>query len=536
MCQRGLFGCFFVSTILILNASAFRPSLIESIGQSAGFFGKGLSVAVRDAQKHVSLNLPPKSAWRNFGSIEDAIPKFIGTLKPDVEGNDTANWAGTCFNHSSATVHVSDTGITIDLDLRDALSYTCMDLYVFCTPKRFVVDYFMVRGKHQEKMDGWLDNERDMVMAHGVDLFLLSGGFVGTLHALADVLPLFVDSPFSESYNVDFLKTRMGAKFVPRLAPYLVDLPQSVFQSGDFLVLSKLKGVWGGFETMEKWVSGSYAGHAAMLLWGEPGTPGEGVLYVAESGVTDEEGQEVIAIREYNDWLLFQSNDPADVSVCWLPLSAESRSRFDLSAAWAMVRQLVGRPYGFHNIIFSWIDTPNDNYPSPISAEVVVAVMSIWEQVQPAYSTRLWSEGLNKRMNTTGLDIGSLVQECEQRGISLKDVIAIPERDEWVYSDGVSVTCNSFVVEVWKAAGVLGNLTHAIQATEFTVKDTYMLKIFEDDISLLPPECDRDGLPYCQLLGKYVMELPGFNTIAPYPAMNERCPSLPPDYKRPRHC
>jgi len=32
------------------------------------------------------------------------------------------------------------------------------------------------------------------------------------------------------------------------------------------------------------------------------------------------------------------------------------------------------------------------------------------------------------------------------------------------------------------------------------------------------------------------MELPGYNTIKPYAHMNEKCPSLAPDYIRPEGC
>ena len=71
------------------------------------------------------------------------------------------------------------------------------------------------------------------------------------------------------------------------------------------------------------------------------------------------------------------------------------------------------------------------------------------------------------------------------------------------------------------------------------IKDAYMLKFFEDDMSGLPKWCN-DGddvkLPYCQILGKYRMELPEYNTMVPYPHMNERCPSLPPKYTRTLRC
>ena len=50
-------------------------------------------------------------------------------------------------------------------------------------------------------------------------------------------------------------------------------------QSGDFLVTSKVRGPWGCFETLQKWASGSWSGHTAMLVRDEGGA-----LLVAESG------------------------------------------------------------------------------------------------------------------------------------------------------------------------------------------------------------------------------------------------------------
>lgn len=74
---------------------------------------------------------------------------------------------------------------------------------------------------------------------------------------------------------------------------------------------------------------------------------------------------------------------------------------------------------------------------------------------------------------------------------------------------------------------------------KFQIKDAYILKFFEDNSSRLPEWCNEHDdvkLPFCQITGKYRMELPDYNTIEPYPHMNERCPSLPPKYIRPDGC
>jgi hypothetical protein len=79
----------------------------------------------------------------------------------------------------------------------------------------------------------------------------------------------------------------------------------------------------------------------------------------------------------------------------------------------------------------------------------------------------------------------------------------------------------------------------ALDLNYVQIKDAYTLNFFENNVTRLPEWCNKDDtvkLPFCQIKGKYRMELPGYNTMEPYSHMNERCPSLPPDYKRTKAC
>ncbi|RDY06227.1 hypothetical protein CR513_09818 [Mucuna pruriens] len=92
---------------------------------------------------------------------------------------------------------------------------------------------------------------------------------------------------------------------------------------------------------------------------------------------------------------------------------------------------------------------------------------------------------------------------------------------------------------MYKEAGLFDPIASSVQVTEFTIKDAYILNFFENNSSRLPNWCndgDTVKLPYCQIKGKYRMELPGYNTMQPYPHMNERCPSLPTKYFRSKNC
>jgi len=53
-----------------------------------------------------------------------------------------------------------------------------------------------------------------------------------------------------------------------------------------------------------------------------------------------------------------------------------------------------------------------------------------------------------------------------------------------------------------------------------------MLNVFDSNYTV-PEKCLKNDptLPYCQIMGTHRMDLPGYNTIKPYPHMNENCPS-----------
>lgn len=409
-----------------------------------------------------------------------------------------------------------------------------MDLYVFATPYRVTWDYYFTARKHTLNIEKWEDGELEYVKQQGISVFLMPAGMLGTVEALWDVLPLFSNTEWGESSNIAFLEKHMGTKLLKRSGPSISNFSTNDIQSGDFLALSKIRGSWGGFETLEKWVTGAYAGHTAVCL-----RDNEDVLWVAESGHENEEGEEIIAAILWEDWWELQLTDTAHSHVTLLPLHPNVRTKFNATAAWEYVHNMDGKPYGYHNMIFSWIDTLTDNFPPPVDAHLVLSIMTMWTRMQPSYAANMWNEALNKRLGTQGLDLPSILTETEKEGISFGELLAIPERDEWIYSDGESTSCVVFILAMYKAAGLFGQLSNSIQVTEFTIRDAYMLKFFEDDMSRLPSWCNtgiEDPLPYCQLLGEYLMELPGYNTIKPYAQMNENCPSLSPDYTRPTNC
>lgn len=133
-------------------------------------------------------------------------------------------------------------------------------------------------------MESWEEPAKlEYVKQHGASVFLMTSRILGILYSLMDVLPLFSDTAWGQSANLDFLKNHMGATFEKRPQPWRVTINPEDVHSGDFLAVSKIRGRWGGFETLEKWVTGAFAGHTAVCLKDE-----EGNLWVGESGHENE--------------------------------------------------------------------------------------------------------------------------------------------------------------------------------------------------------------------------------------------------------
>lgn len=84
------------------------------------------------------------------------------------------------------------------------------------------------------------------------------------------------------------------------------------------------------------------------------------------------QGEDVIAILTWDEWWEFElTKDDANPHIALLPLHPDLRAKFNETAAWEYAKGMSGLPYGYHNLIFSWIDTISGNYPSPLDANLV---------------------------------------------------------------------------------------------------------------------------------------------------------------------
>lgn len=187
------------------------------------------------------------------------------------------------------------------------------------------------------------------------------------------------------------------------------------------------------------------------------------------------------------------------------------------------------------------MDTPDQNYPLVVGDNYWIFLFSEIEKIDASVSKVLLADGINNRLGTQGLTFAELVSEAAKRDLGLGQVMAMPELDSYKYDGGIKYICSALVAAILQAGGLFGDLE--INPHEFTPRDVFQLKIFEENFeSVLPKEClgNDPGLPYCQVRGKTLIEhdWPNreYNSILPYSGMNEHCAGMSPDYVRPQGC
>lgn len=192
-----------------------------------------------------------------------------------------------------------------------------------------------------------------------------------------------------------------------------------------------------------------------------------------------------------------------------MPLSEASRAKFNETAAREFFAKTEGLPYGYHNFLYGWIDTPRDNIPPLVADALIPIVFSLIETFDKPLSDKFFTKGLNKRLNVTDYSIPDIAALAAAQDMSVQDVMAMVEQDGWIYTgilprDGLSYVCSAYVTAFYKAAGLFDDME--INATEFTPANVYTLNFF-DEKTPRPQACiDADpDLPYCQILGDYTM-------------------------------
>ena len=122
--------------------------------------------------------------------------------------------------------------------------------------------------------------------------------------------------------------------------------------------------------------------------------------------------------NKWSDWIQWAKN--ADFHVSHMPLSPEARALFNETAAQEFFFKTQGLPYGYHNFLFGWIDTPLENWPPLLPGGFMPILFSVLEDFIPSTVDIFYAQALNKRLGTTGLNVKQLAGYAAKQNQTLE--------------------------------------------------------------------------------------------------------------------
>jgi hypothetical protein len=566
-----LFLC--LGLLCLFTVQGEKASISDKIQQLKGYsaisskFGHSILQKVQDKLSHTiidwSRSKHPLEDDETFENLQEIIDKnskvkeAIGRCVPNNKldrpdffsflmasagkvnkAENKVSFKGRCFERID--VFYNPTGpASFDLIINPSKrtgGVTCFEYYIIGTSLQLHFEYFYREKTHRISFKNLDGVEMEAANHEGVHVFGFCDSLLHFLPSLWKTFTMFLGGlgtnpripifgPKSPKWvvkrNVKFMKMATGYQWKDR-KPVILDLEKEI-KDGDTLMIARFAGT----DNFIQYTTGSHGSHCAVAMWEN------GKLYILESEGSSHWPVQGIQKAEYSEWLQLAKNSGYAVAI--IPMKPEVRAKFNVTAAWEWYRSVEGMPYGYHNFLFTGIDTKYDNAPPLFDHDLFVAFISIMSNLQPNFIKAVWDAPINKRLGTDNLNFAEQTKELIKRNLTFFDLWKIPEQDGWVYYDGLSYVCSAFVVGMYKAGGLFGNLT--VQATEFGPRDLYHLSFFDRN-STRPKQCvDADPeLTYCQLMGALKMEILDYGTIEPYDNMNERCPSMPPEYTRPNGC
>jgi len=494
------------------------------------------------------------------------IPVLLTTVQPGSSA--TAHDAqGACFSLKlSAEFHdhwlpkTFGHYVRLKVEASGESNVQCKDNYMVALlglPVSFSVD-----KPGQQNVDIHVGNADAVVWdakTRGARVFHIAGSTDEAVWALLETVRMFEPlvgaadvKPATASRALDFLEKYAGIAMPPRTGQLNVDIPEETVQDGDFFGLMRLDGL----DPMIAWAMGSTTGHTTMAL------RFEGKLHVVEStGKTNYWPVDGIQKTEWSLWL--KQYRAADYNVVHLPLSKTMSDRFNATAAReAFTNEYEGFAYGFKNMLWSWLDTLDGNWPCMpkessvqgcLSWELFEVIISVLEELSKDTAELIFLPGLRRRVDLPDNSSWAEVMQAayEKFDGQVAKLPTLPEQDSWSYettkygkkAQGPARMCDALVCSLWKAGGLFGDIADDIQCTEFTNWDAWGLKFFDTDAKSKRPEACKIADPdndLCQLSGKYSLRLktPAFryNERDPHPHMAENCPTKAPDYVRSETC
>jgi hypothetical protein len=469
------------------------------------------------------------------------VPVLKAKLKPD---NRNIKFTNSCFKTNKVSLEkFSKAETIISFEASEPLGWFCTDTYWIGTYNHNQLKIFFQGGYRRIVLTNLSDGDMADIRVNGIHVLGFCQGLFSNIKSIIQTIGLFFGgftpdpnawlpimrpsiTGIMERLNVSFLGEIMGYKQVHRgeWGNKLIEIDEKLIKSGDFLAITRLDGV----DPIVMIGTGARIGHTAVCLWID------GELYVVESTDSWYWPKKGIQRNKWKDWIQYAR--VSDKLVAHLPLREDIRAKFNEKKAIEFFNSVEGLNYGYHNFVFSWLDTEKDNWPGFADGDSVFMMVALFSKLAPQVGSTMFGEGLNKRLGTNGLSVTEAVLHAAEKGISIGSLFAIPEL-EWEYSDGKNYVCSCFTAALYKASGLFGDLD--INPFEVSPRDIYQLAIYDKEYKHKRPEICKEADPdldYCQIMGRYKIILDNHSSIELYDGMNEKCPSTSPLYIRTEGC
>lgn len=321
------------------------------------------------------------------------------------DGDSTVYTEGRCFGKIEFTIEYPDKTENGDFETINIRVKGSEKKSTFCHERLWLASLDKIhplklrnKKEHVVSFKKFDEDEKLDIRAEGIRLFEFCEGEFATFISIFKTVKLFLGGigtnpklpwvgshvpKYMEKANVEFLGEALNMEFVTR-SQSRIDIDESNIRSGDFLAIYRLDGL----DPIVMWGTGGTIGHCVAALWIDE------QLYIVESqdGWYWPKGN--IQRNTFKQWMQWAEN--ADFHVAHMPLSDEKAAQFDEKKAleWFETK-MEGYPYGYHNFIFSWIDTEYENFPPALPRSLGPIAFTFLEHILPSVMTQFVGEALN---------------------------------------------------------------------------------------------------------------------------------------------
>ena len=432
---------------------------------------------------------------------------FVPVLRAKLKSvGEKYSFQSRCFAKNVVSFkEISKDKIVLSLENSNKIETWCSELFIFHTSNHNFLQFVAFEGYHEIILKRINQDDKDEIKINGIKLYSFCAGLVNTIKSLFATIKAFYGGLGLDPHA-------KNPKFRPTIPKDMEKANLRILELFNHYTPERRKN------NVCSWIDDE--------------------LYVLESQDGWYWPKKGIQRNKWDDWIQWAHN--ADFNVALLPIREEYRNKFNNTKAleW-FENEVEGLNYGYHNFIATWIDTVDRNFPFFATSEIGEFIFSLVSKIYPTLSDTFITELLNIRVGNKNLNLTfqQAVAKAARQNKSVEQLLAEPELEGVEYSDGLNYVCSCFVVAFWKHGGLFDNID--LSPNEFGPRDVYMLDIFDKNVTR-PQECidDNPDLPYCQITGKFIMELEYdlYSSIKPYDHMNERCSSLGPDFIREDLC